>query len=228
MWEGVAAQPPAIAARGCTLLPQHAVAHLHVHSAHPPTHPHAPPSLFSPPPTPHPPGLDLDPIPKLQLAWLGGPEPDPPYASVPATPAALSRHASASLSRGASRPASAARPQRPRSSSRGVVAGPAAGAGGDVGAEEEVLAAAGEAQEQEQERGGEEERAAQRPGSAAAQRAAARSASMHLQQQQEQGNARSRQGSEAAQQPSAARMGRASFSGPMTPREQVLHSTAGD
>ncbi|EFJ42702.1 hypothetical protein VOLCADRAFT_97128 [Volvox carteri f. nagariensis] len=49
-------------------------------------------------------GLDLEPIPKLELAWMGGPEPDPPYASVPSSPAALSR--------ATSRPVSAARSHR--------------------------------------------------------------------------------------------------------------------
>jgi hypothetical protein len=48
-------------------------------------------------------GLDLEPIPRLELAWAGGPEPDPPFASVPSSPAALSRAAS----RGPSRPSSA-------------------------------------------------------------------------------------------------------------------------
>ncbi|GIM02641.1 hypothetical protein Vretimale_7428, partial [Volvox reticuliferus] len=53
-------------------------------------------------------GLDLEPIPRLELAWMGGPEPDPPFSSVPSSPAALSR----STSRAPSRPVSAA-PSRP-------------------------------------------------------------------------------------------------------------------
>ncbi|GLC39630.1 hypothetical protein PLESTM_000919800 [Pleodorina starrii] len=61
-------------------------------------------------------GLDLEPIPRLELAWMGGPEPDPPYASVPSSPAALSR----STSRGPSRPLSAV-PSRPMSAAAPAV-----------------------------------------------------------------------------------------------------------
>ncbi|KAG2495930.1 hypothetical protein HYH03_005861 [Edaphochlamys debaryana] len=52
-------------------------------------------------------GLDLEPIPRIELAWMGGPEPDPPYASVPTPPATLSRQASRAPSRAPSRPTSA-------------------------------------------------------------------------------------------------------------------------
>ncbi|KXZ50585.1 hypothetical protein GPECTOR_16g760 [Gonium pectorale] len=52
-------------------------------------------------------GLDLEPIPRLELAWMGGPEPDPPYASMPATPEALSRHSSRPTSGARTRPVSA-------------------------------------------------------------------------------------------------------------------------
>ncbi|GFR44718.1 hypothetical protein Agub_g6041 [Astrephomene gubernaculifera] len=56
-------------------------------------------------------GLELEPIPKLELAWMGGPEPEPLYASMPSTPAALSRHSS----RTPSRPTSALTPAQQES-----------------------------------------------------------------------------------------------------------------
>lgn len=43
--------------------------------------------------------LELEPIPKLELAWGCGPEPEPAYASICTTPATLSRATSPSHSR---------------------------------------------------------------------------------------------------------------------------------
>ena len=56
--------------------------------------------------------LDLDPLPKVELAWECGPEPEPAYSSVSTSPRLRSRAGSPSRSICSSRPASAL-PSRP-------------------------------------------------------------------------------------------------------------------
>lgn len=51
--------------------------------------------------------LDLVPVPKVELAWESGPEPEPAYSSVATTPFLMSRSGSPSRSLASSRPASA-------------------------------------------------------------------------------------------------------------------------
>jgi hypothetical protein len=51
--------------------------------------------------------LDLEPVPKLQLAWEAGPEPEPAFASVATTPRSISRAPSPPRSNPTSRPSSA-------------------------------------------------------------------------------------------------------------------------
>ena len=58
--------------------------------------------------------LDLVPVPKVELAWESGPEPEPAYSSIATTPFLLSRSGSPTRSMASSRPASAL-PSRPAS-----------------------------------------------------------------------------------------------------------------
>ncbi len=51
--------------------------------------------------------LDLEPLPRLELAWEAGPEPEPAYASVATTPRTMSRAPSPPRSVPSSRPVSA-------------------------------------------------------------------------------------------------------------------------